>query len=161
MRLALYKAPGTLANKLIRMATHPGPYSHCEIVFSEALRHLVSPDQIIPHDAGGSLCYSSSSWTPRKGCAFENINLADGKWDLIDIPVDIAQESAAVTLAIEDIGREYDWLGLGGFLLPKFPHERQKRFCSEECVNLMQIAGLLPGVIAHKTSPNSLSRLLT
>jgi hypothetical protein len=85
------------------------------------------------------------------------IDLADGKWFVKDLPA--ANWAAALDLAIRDNGRSYDWRGLVGFIV-KGQDNKAERFCSEECVLLLQAAGLLLGVNAVTTSPNYLAQLM-
>lgn len=108
MRLALYKAPGTLFDKLIRVATRSA-YSHCEIVIDGA-------------------CYSSSVRDGGVRRAF--INVDSGHWDVIDIPGDPAR---VLDWFSRNDGARYDWLGLARCVIPFFPHAANRWFCSEAC----------------------------
>ena len=158
MKLAFYLgSAGTPQDRIIAAYTH-GPYAHVELVIDpEFLPYIPSP-LIHPHDAGGSLCYSSSSKSPRHGCGFQVINLNDGKWKVFELPSYLDWHKA-VDLAIENSGRPYDWRGIVGFIV-KGQDNKAERFCSEECVLLMQAAGMLLGVKAATVSPNYLAQLL-
>ena len=156
MKIAFYLGrKGGMKDKAIASYTH-GPYSHVEFVVDETDYPL--DDLVHRHDIGGSLCYSSSSMAPRHGCGFELIDLADGKWDVYQLPP--ANWAPSVSLAIVDSGRPYDWRGIVGFVLPHVPDNREERFCSEEVTLMLQAAGYLCGVDAVRTSPNELARLL-
>jgi hypothetical protein len=169
MKLAFYIASkGTLTDKALAWWTRPGPFSHVELVF-DALAPPIPPNLIDVHDAGGSLCYSSSSRAPRKGCGFQTIDLTDGKWQLFDLTAALAQGTPAMPasegemakMAIADAGLPYDWAGLFKFVAPPIPDDRKARFCSEEVARLIQWgANLMPHVKAYETSPNGLARIL-
>lgn len=156
MKLAFYLGKyGGLQGQAIAAFTG-GPYSHVEMVFEAP--YLPTPRvKIWPHDKGGSVCYTSSPAAPRSGCGFQAIDLADGKWFVKDLPA--ANWAAALDLAIKDNGRPYDWRGVVGFIV-KGQDNKAERFCSEECVLLLQAAGLLLGVNAVTTSPNNIARLM-
>jgi hypothetical protein len=157
VKLAFYlAAKGSPKDKIIAAYTG-GPFSHCELVINDAYLPYIPEPLIYPHDAGGSLCYSSSSAAPRDGCGFEVIDLADGKWTLCSLPP--ANWSAAVMKAVADSGKPYDWRGIVGFVV-KGQDNKNERFCSEECVLLLQASGLLLGVNAVMTSPNYLAQLV-
>ena len=103
MKLAFYiAAKGGAQDKAIAAYTH-GPYSHVEFVIDETFAPSIPPALIHPHDAGGSLCYTSSPMKPRDGCGFEVINLADGKWRTFDLP-SMLDWKPAVKLALADNG---------------------------------------------------------
>ena len=108
MKLAFYKAPGTLFDKLIRLATRSA-YSHCEIVID-------------------GMCYSSSARDG--GVRRAAINVDSGHWDVIDIPGDPAPVLAWFS---RHDGAGYDWLGLARCVIPFFPHAASRWFCSEAC----------------------------
>lgn len=87
--LALYKAPGTRLDRLIRWRTG-SIYSHVEIVI-------------------GSSWYSSS---PRDGgVRRREIVPKPGHWDLVPLDADIER---VVQLYSRTMGQGYDWLGIAG-----------------------------------------------
>jgi hypothetical protein len=158
MKIAFYlAAKGAAQDKAIAAYTH-GPYSHVEFVIDETFAPSIPPALIHPHDAGGSLCYTSSPQKPRDGCGFERINLSDGKWRTFDLP-SLLNWQPAVTLALADNGRLYDWRGIVGVVI-KGQDNKQERFCSEECVLLLQSVGMLLGLKAATVSPNYLAQVL-
>lgn len=106
MRLALYKASGGLADKLVRLVTR-SKYSHVELVI-------------------GGACFSSS--IQDGGVRGKHINIWSGSWDVVDIGGD---EAAAKAWFEARNGQDYDWLGVFRFILPFLPHRSGKWFCSE------------------------------
>jgi len=86
MQIALYKAPGTIFDKLIRFVTR-SQYSHCELVID-------------------GLCYSSS---PRdRGVRMKHIDLTEDKWDVFEIEGD---KVWALDWFINNVNKPYDWVG--------------------------------------------------
>ena len=106
MNLALYKAPGTLADKLIRIFTG-SPYSHVELVI-------------------GNESWSASA---REGIVRPKIMWHDPeKWDVIEIK---GAEPYALHWFLQHAGQKYDWAGVFRFILPLLPNSRNRWFCSE------------------------------
>lgn len=140
MKIAFYKASGTLFDKLIRFWTS-GPYSHCELVFSNGT------------------WFSSS---PRDGgCRWKIIGEDYSKWDFIDIDITEDQENTLKAFCQREDGKGYDWLWI--FLtqfLPLNLQDRNKWGCSELVTAALQVIGLLTGVRALSVHPNKLWKLL-
>ncbi|WP_373100777.1 MULTISPECIES: enoyl-CoA hydratase [Pasteurellaceae] len=126
--LALYKgAGGSLYDRfsdwLIRKITR-GQYSHCEIAV-EQLENWGEYDYRPIYD-----CYSSS---PRDGgVRCKQINIKDGKWDLILLDNISAQQ--IIAYFNRTLGAKYDWWGAIGIALG-INQKRSKYFCSEWCFN--------------------------
>lgn len=130
--LALYKARGTLFNRLIRLWTR-SPYSHCE---------LVMPD-------GRWLSASGRDG----GVRAKRIELDLAHWDLIPLPWADAQLIEQVFAEHEDKG--YDWLGLlGSQLVPLTIDNPRRMFCSEFC------AAALGFPLAQRYSPALLGEVV-
>jgi hypothetical protein len=126
MKIAFYK--GTHAgltgvfNRLVRWWTR-GPYSHCEVVFSE-------------RDASGAaLCASSSKMDG--GVRLKFIALKPENWDIWEVPS--ADEAAVKAWFDEHVGCKYDVLGLVGFVWRRTEDDRSKFFCSEACAAALGI----------------------
>lgn len=130
--LALYKARGTLFNRLIRLWTR-SPYSHCE---------LVMPD-------GRWLSASGRDG----GVRAKRIELDLAHWDLIPLPWADAQLIERVFAEHE--GKGYDWLGLlGSQLVPLTIDNPRRMFCSEFC------AAALGFPLAQRYSPALLGEVV-
>lgn len=139
MRLAFYKANGTFYDGLIRFVTH-GPYSHCELVFSDGR------------------WFSSS---PRDGgVRFKYIQPKPDAWDYFEIPINPSQELEMYMFCQSQVGCGYDWVGVARFVLPVLQPSKRRWFCSEICVAALQRVGLLLGARACNFSPNGLASLL-
>lgn len=115
VRLALYKAPGDLVDRAVRLWTR-SVYSHCELVLSDG--RFVSSS---PRDGGvRAKCIEPSSNT----------------WDFVALPW-VEQEDVEAALEREG-GTGYDWIGIiGSQLLPIGIHSRKRWFCSEFCGAVM------------------------
>ena len=117
LRLALYKAPGKLSDRLIRTWTR-SPYSHCE---------LVLPD--------GRFVSSS----PRDGGVRAKVIEPDpAVWDFLPLPW--IQPAHVEQLLEQEAGAGYDWLGiLGSQILPAGIQSRSRWFCSEFCARVLEL----------------------
>lgn len=165
MRFAFYKAakkPGFAKVWSLGIAAITGgPYSHCEIVFPLSDPRNF-PNTTLMHDDGGELCFGSAE--ADGGTRFKQINLSDGKWDLVEMP-DLNQKFA-MEWCLEHQGIKYDWAGLRGFVFPWDKPNPADLFCSEALIECAQDQFELmkwPGggkVIAGKTSPNDLATCL-
>lgn len=87
-----------------------GPYSHCELVFSDGM------------------CWSAS--VRDGGVRGKVIDLASGNWDVFEVPGNEA-EIRAWCEALE--GRKYDYAGLFKFVWRPFYQAGSRFFCSEYC----------------------------
>lgn len=108
--LALYNKPGRWTNRAIRLRTG-SVYSHCELVVD-------------------GMCFSSSGRD--RGVRSKVIDLADGGWDLIEIPW--ASKEVVLSLFSRTQGCSYDYVGciLGAGLGVHLQDER-RWMCSEWC----------------------------
>lgn len=134
--LAMYKAKGNWADKVIRLFTGK-PYSHCEIAVEVV--------------EGMPYCYSSS---PRDGgVRCKIINVSDrSKWDLVELPnVTEAQVKAYFE---QTQGKKYDLWGALGVVFG-FKQRGEKFFCSEWCFNAIFNSGQ-----GWRFSPNQLAVIL-
>ncbi len=133
--LALYKHKPKLFSKkwlqaiqdgLIRFFSK-GQYSHCEIVV-EKLKNYVEYDYHYIYE-----CYSSS---PRDaGVRMKQIDVQDGKWDLVLLS-GITEQHIRNYFEKTKV-KKYDWFGVFGLLFG-IPHSRSKFFCSEWCFNVIR-----------------------
>lgn len=103
-------------NRLVR-AYEGGPYSHCEIVFSNG-------DSASSSGMDGGVRFTGD------GHAFPKIDFANGNWHLIPLPADL--EAGARAYFVEHDGWSYDYRGNVRFLYPFGNRDSKlKLFCSE------------------------------
>ena len=128
-RLAFYKAPGTLTDRLIRWGSN-SPYSHVE---------FVRPD-------GRGLSASI-----REGCVrVKEIDFTSGHWDVIEVPWQDAE--LAIDRIMQHDGKAYDtWGVLACHVVSLARSHPDKWFCSE----LIAYGLGLPN--PHLYSPGSLA----
>lgn len=108
IQLALYKGKGLIGNALVHWWTG-SIYSHCELVIN-------------------GICYSSSAMDG--GVRAKEINLANGNWDLLDLPW--ADETQALTFFETTKDCKYDWYGLFGSQIINFRSNiKDSYFCNE------------------------------
>lgn len=112
MQLAFYKAPGTLADRLVRLVTG-SQYSHCELIIN------------------GTACSSSIR---DKGVRVKTIYLDPAKWDVVEVDADV---TVAWNWFATHAGQSYDFLGVFRFVIPFIGHRTGKWFCSEACAAAM------------------------
>lgn len=134
VRLALYKCPGRnpmhwlvhiLIVIVLTLRTRRWcPYSHAELEID-------------------GICHSAS--TRDKGTRSKRINLADGNWDVFDLPK--VNAVYALQRFQNRKGRGYDWLGALRWALP-FARQRQGR---DYCFEI--VADMLGMPEPHKVSP--------
>lgn len=112
VKLALYKAtrPGWqgIYSRLARWVDG-GPYSHCELIFSDGL--------------SGSASFIDG------GVRLKNIDYSPDHWDLVDLPT--AWEPEARQWFERHLGARYDLVGNLTFVLWFIPHSKSRWFCSE------------------------------
>ena len=133
MQVAFYKAPGNLADKLIRKFTR-GPYSHCELVIEK-------------------IGYSSSAMDG--GVRSKAIDFTDSTtWDVLDVSWFPA--SLALAHFEETKGAPYSYAGLvlDQLFNLNVTGADGAAFCSEWCAEAFSIPN--PGVY----NPNTLYELL-
>lgn len=133
IQLALYKAPGDLYDRLIRIWTR-SPYSHCELVLEDGR-------------------FASSS--PRDGGVRAKLIEPDPPiWDFLPLPW--VREEVVEELLQAEQGAGYDWVGvLGSQILPVGIQSKSRWFCSEFCA---QVIGLEQ---PQRYSPGSLSETMS
>lgn len=112
MHAAFYKGtrPGLqgIYSRAVRSIDR-GPYSHCELVFSDGLS-------------------ASASWVDG-GVRFKRIDYSPEHWDFLDLP-DAAEPYARGWFRANE-GAPYDLLGNVRFLLPWLSDSDKGWFCSE------------------------------
>jgi hypothetical protein len=115
IQLALYKAPGDLYDKAIRVWTR-SPYSHCELVLPDGR-------------------FASSS--PRDGGVRAKLIEPDSQaWDFVPLPW--VREEVVEELLQTEQGAGYDWVGiLGSQILPVGIQSPSRWFCSEFCAHVI------------------------
>lgn len=112
MRLALYKStrPGFQGiYSCITRWVDGGPYSHCELIFSDGL--------------------SASASFIDGGVRFKRIDYDSAHWDFIDLPA--SMEPAARQWFADHAGAGYDLIGNLRFVAWFIPHSKSRWFCSE------------------------------
>lgn len=136
MKIALYK--GTLSgwrgwiSRLVRFADR-GPYSHCEVVFSDGM------------------C-ASASWLDG-GVRFKKINFNPDHWDFIDIGSGWPSETLVRDWFEQRKGNRYDLPGSLGVVFRPFRQRQHRWFCSEAVAASLGISE------AWRISPNMLAAL--
>lgn len=112
MKIAFYKGtrPGIsgLYNRFVRFID-AGPYSHCELVFSDGV--------------------SASSSFIDAGVRFKRIEYSEANWDFVEIP-DYLENQARKWFEDHE-GSKYDLLGNLRFVLFFIPQSKNKYFCNE------------------------------
>lgn len=103
-----------------------GEYSHCELVIErrEFTRGSHYDNEVV-YD-----CYSSS--VQDKGVRCKQIDVKNGKWDLI--PLANLTEEQIKAYFNRTSGKHYDWWGAIGCVIG-VKQKRSKYFCSEWCFN--------------------------
>ena len=109
MKIAFHKGSKLLGDKLIRW-WDDGPYSHCEVVFSDGL-------------------WASASFMDNLCVRGKHINPSPANWDYLHIP-DKYEQPARQFLAETD-GMKYDVLGLVRFIVAPMRGVSDKYWCSE------------------------------
>lgn len=145
VKFIFYKANSAKTNKwlhkLIAWRTH-GPYSHCEIYFTDS-----------------KLRFSADIQTNK--CRFKPLQSIDPQhWDTIDTNLD---GNLVFSMCNKYKGAKYDLFGIiFNFILPLNTHDRKNYFCSEVMVKVLQDCyyDKVMGLRAHKITPNKLYRIL-
>ena len=136
MKIALYK--GTLSgwrgwiSRLVRFADR-GPYSHCEVVFSDGM------------------C-ASASWLDG-GVRFKKINFNPDHWDFIAIGSQWPPETLVKDWFEQRKGSRYDLPGSLGLVCRPFRQRHNRWFCSEAGAASLGVSE------AWRISPNMLAAL--
>lgn len=129
-RAAFHKARGRWLDRLVVWGDK-GPYSHCELVFSDGW--------------WGTSHYSS-------GVALRARIHVESDWDFIHLPAE--WEADARKWFEQYKGKSYDYTGCLRFLLSVFRPSRDKWFCSRACADAL---GMIDG---WRAGPNGLYKAL-
>ena len=140
MEFAFYRGPGGLFTYLIRLWTR-SPHSHVEVRFS------LPATQSYTSDYKNNTPLSFSSSEQDKGVRFKHIAYRPERWDFLPSKDMTTDEEVSLMHKCEAyVGKEYDWLGIGGFLLQKVPIIKgnpNKWFCSKMIGLIAGWVGLL------------------
>lgn len=135
MRAAFYKTtrPGIqgVYSRAVRWVDR-GPYSHCELVFSDGMS-------------------ASASWVDR-GVRFKRIDFNPDHWDFVELPDHLEQYARQWFMEHDGIG--YDLLGNLRFVSFMIRESNKDWFCSEA------IGAALGIPEAWRLGPNGLSAVL-
>jgi hypothetical protein len=135
LQLALYKGPPrddwahTLSHYGIRVWTR-SPWSHAELVID-------------------GVCWSSSARDG--GVRPKVIDLASGRWDVVELYLPADQAAYALAWFQLHDGDKYDYLNIGRFVLPILGHDRDRWVCFEAIGAALQLAA------PHKLTANDLA----
>lgn len=123
-----------------------GPYSHVEMVFAGPLENAE--------------CFSSRQ---PHGTGWAHIDLSDKKaWDIVVLTTTPEQEQRIHAFCDGCGNKDYDWMGILGFVLPWGEHDDEDRFCSEIATEALQkVLGWWQDVKPWKISPTALYQLAT
>lgn len=126
-RIAFYKGKETTLGKLIRWWDN-GPYSHCELVFSDGVW--------------------GTSFAGRGVVLWQRDGLPEN-WDFIDLPPHF--ENAARQWFEEHNGQSYDYIGCLRFVFDFLSASRGKWICTSACASAI---GMKEG---WRVGPNGLA----
>lgn len=137
MRAAFYRAtrPGVqgVYSRAVRFIDR-GPYSHCELVFSDGM--------------SGSASFIDG------GVRLKCINYDSIHWDVVDLPADASAERYARSWFEANAGAPYDLMGNVRFLLPWLADSDKGWFCSEAMAAALRLKE------PWRFGPNGLAALL-
>jgi uncharacterized protein YycO len=141
MKLAFYLGSnGNYLDKLICIVTGSA-YSHCELVFSDG---------------------QSFSSSPRDGgVRFKPIIYEPQKWVVIELPVEPADEAKVRSWCQTKTGKDYDFSGVLGFILPFFKQDDDDYYCSEICLMALKLVIEEWSKKRNKISPGKLFGLVS
>ena len=131
MQVAFYKGRARLFNRLTSWWLR-GPYSHCELVFSDGM--------------SGSASYIDG------GVRLKRIDYDDTHWDFIDLPPSL--EPYARDWFEANKGAPYDLMGNVRFVLPWLADSERGWFCSEAMAAALRLKE------PWRFGPNGLAALL-
>lgn len=114
-----------------------GPFSHCELVFSDGLHFGARP-------------FRKVNYIHRK---------TDETWTAVDIPCSDGQERQIRKWCDGEVGSGYDWWGIARFVLKFIPASEDDWFCSEICTAALQQIFLLPNIEPQTIHPVGLYNL--
>lgn len=128
---------GNYVDKLVSWFTF-GPYSHCEIRFSN------------------KECFSSSKRD--KGTRFKNIYFIPSHWRIVHIRASLEKEQEIYDWCKQECGKPYDLLGVFGLMtFPKL-NDKNRWYCSEICSHILN--KFLNAHIPEKITPNNLYKAI-
>lgn len=82
-------------------------------------------------------------------------------YDYVDIPISEDERHTIFINAINELGKNYDLLGVFRFVIPLIHDDANDWFCSEICTYLLKSIGKLPHVTPNKVTPKELYQLVT
>lgn len=148
MKVAFYKAKGTLFDALIKIWTCPitelftgkwkHSYSHCEVIFSDGI------------------WFSSS---PRDGgVRYKYIVEAPDTWDILTLDVPLQAELMVRDWCTKQVGKKYDWVGvlLGQLLHMGYIQDPHRWYCSEIVSTILLKVGKFPPGGTNEVTPREL-----
>lgn len=130
MQVWFYKAEyGNWVSKLIAWWTS-GIHSHCEIMFSDGIAFSSS-------ERDGGVRFK------------EGITNDTGHWDIVDIPGVMVEDQAKIKeWCSTQVGKDYDWKAIFGYLKDKQSSQDQKKwYCSEITLFTLRRFGLYGGQV--------------
>ena len=134
MKAAFYKGKHRLFNRLVSWWDR-GNYSHMELVYENG--------------------QAASSSFIDGGVRFKSIKFDDSRWDFIELPRELFEESISRAWFENHLGYKYDFLGLIRFAVDAIPERKTKYFCSEACLASLGISE------PWRFTPNAAHALLT
>jgi hypothetical protein len=139
--MAFYRASkGNIIDWLIALTTW-SRYSHIETVLPQEGTTMKN-----------AYCFSAS---PRDGgTRFANIDLTNGKWEVVPVPWLSADR--AMAFCKKEAKCKYDWLGVFAFVVPFLRASATKWFCSEVGTALAEDQGFNSPKRPSKMSPEDL-----
>ncbi len=141
MYVLFWKGGHSIEDRLIRCFSR-GPYSHCELLFSDGNRFGVSS----AYDARYLL--DPQGWNPND-------------WDCIGVRG--GNEAAVRAFCDGQVGAKYDWLGVAfSIVLPRGRQTADNWFCSELSIRGLQDGDYrdVMGIEAHQYTPVRLANKL-
>lgn len=140
VRVAFYKAKGKWVDTVIRLITR-SKYSHCELLFEDGRM------------------FSSDAWN---GGVRWNTNYNVDNWDILEFSVDTYRYKSLISWCVTKESLGYDYWGVVRFLIPFFPQDPTRWFCSELCAAGLKFIGIVPlETKGSKLSPGDLFELIT
>jgi len=140
IKIAFYKANGTIVDKLIRFWTR-SKYSHCELIINGIWYTSISRKDDIS-----------------KGITKRKLLPKEGHWDYIEIEgLDYNKVQDSIEFFNSQLNKKYDWLGI--FLSQFIPlkiQDKDKWFCSEIDSKMLKISGFNLSLEPNQYSPGRL-----
>ena len=139
-----FHTPGC-SNKVLNhlVAQYDPPYSHCDLQFEDGMMSSVYQ-------------HCGAIW---RACDFNRAQRVE-----IEVSDDGYQRAYEMCSRRAELGYTFDFEGAYGFALQKSTatHSSDRTFCSKNCVEALQIAGVgkLVGMDASATTPSALFRAL-